>query len=78
MSIDNMTEAAVKPTTASSSANGHASTSAANGSQKAATNGNYQEQHEEMQYLNMIADIMARGQVRVSCPTHKPCTPISN
>lgn len=57
--------AAVEPPTPAG-VNGHASTSTANGSQGPATNGNHEEQHEEKQYLNMIADIMARGQVRVS------------
>lgn len=37
-----------------------------NGSDTKAQVGQQQQQHEELQYLNMIADIMSRGQVRVS------------
>lgn len=46
--------------------NGHASISTNGVHKTASANGSSEERHEEKQYLNMIADIMARGQVRVS------------
>jgi hypothetical protein len=45
--------------------NGHASTSNLEAAVKPAMNGAHK-QREEMQYLNMIEEIMSRGQIRVS------------
>lgn len=59
--------------TVADNVNGHASTTT-NGSHEAATNGNgAAPQHEELQYLNLISDIMARGQTRVSLSFMAQC-----
>lgn len=50
--------------------NGHASIPTNGVHKTATTNGSSEAQHEEKQYLNMIADIMGRGQVRVRLISH--------